>query len=275
MHGQRGLPYPGHPTDRVDRHYPAGPGSVRHRSGDAVQFAVPAGERRRVRRQRVPHCQCRRRRSRHHCQPAAGDLRQRVEHLKLQIGSGSEGADDQPGITQPLPEPFHRAAIGISQRGQRTGSAIQQEHQPRQASGTGRVELQLGIGHRLARYHRAIPETDHRDVDLALADPLPAVVRRLPVARGEVAHVDRRHPGPAHRVQRSLHERPALRELRHIGGMGNEHLACLHHAARCARDSPVSRRLQATPNATRHHRSADTSPRARELAPWSRRAVRG
>ena len=196
MHGQRGLPYPGHPADRVDRHYPAGPGSVRHRSGDAVQFAVPAGERRRVRRQRVPHCQCRRRRSRHHCQPAAGDLRQRVEHLKLQIGSGSEGADDQPGITQPLPEPFHRAAIGISQRGQRTGSAIQQEHQPWQ-SGLGRGgELQLGVGLlRVVPDRRAVPEPDDADVHIRALYLLPGVIGGRVFSGREIGHVRDRVPG--------------------------------------------------------------------------------
>jgi hypothetical protein len=57
MHSQRGLAYPGHPADRVDRHHPAAPSSVGHRGHDAVQFRVPAGERRRVRGQRVPHPQ--------------------------------------------------------------------------------------------------------------------------------------------------------------------------------------------------------------------------
>ena len=96
MHGQGGLPYPWHPADRVDRHHAAGPGGISHRGGDAAQFVVPAGERRRVRRQRVPHRQAAP--SPPPRRHAAGHLRQRVEYLKLKIGSGGEGADDQPGI---------------------------------------------------------------------------------------------------------------------------------------------------------------------------------
>jgi hypothetical protein len=92
----------------------------------------------------------------------------------------------------------------------------QKEHQPRQADGAGLVEFQLGIGHRLARHDRAVPESDHRDVDLAFAYPLPGVISWHALTRSEVAHVDRRHSGPVHRVQGSLHERPPIRGLRHL-----------------------------------------------------------
>ena len=105
VHGQGSLPYAGHPVDRVDRHEAASADRASHRGGDAVQFAVPARERRRVRRQRVPH--------RQRARPRDGS--QGVEQLKLKIGVGGECPDDQPGIAQPLPERFHHRGIGISE----------------------------------------------------------------------------------------------------------------------------------------------------------------
>jgi len=51
VHGQGGFAHPGHPADRADRHHPAGRSALRHRGRYAVQFLLPAGERRRVRRQ--------------------------------------------------------------------------------------------------------------------------------------------------------------------------------------------------------------------------------
>jgi hypothetical protein len=38
-----------------------------------------------------------------------------VENLKLKTVAGSEGAGNQPSITDSLPEPVHRTAIGIGQ----------------------------------------------------------------------------------------------------------------------------------------------------------------
>ena len=61
VHRQGGLARPRHPADRPDRHHPARPGRTRHRRGDLAQLLAPAGERRRIRRQRIPHLRRRRR----------------------------------------------------------------------------------------------------------------------------------------------------------------------------------------------------------------------
>ena len=95
------------------------------------------------------------------------DGSQGVEHLKLKIGVGGECLDDQPGIAQPLPEPFHRRRIGISETRAADPRPLQQEHQPRPPRGTGRLELQFRVGRRAAWHQRPVTEPDHRHIDLA------------------------------------------------------------------------------------------------------------
>ena len=134
------------------------------------------------------------------CGPVAHrELAQGVEHLQFQPSPGGEGAEDQPGVPQPLPESFHRAAIGVTQLG-RAGRVLQQEDQPGHALDAGGPEFQLGVGDLLTSHQRAILESDHGHVDLAFTDPLLAVIGRATVPRGKVPHIDRGHPGPAHRV---------------------------------------------------------------------------
>jgi hypothetical protein len=93
VHGQGGLADPGHPADRLDSHHSASPRDTGRSSGDLGHFLVPAGEHRRVRRQRIPHPQSRRPRCRN-----PGDLGQGVEHLQFQAVSGREVTDDQAGV---------------------------------------------------------------------------------------------------------------------------------------------------------------------------------
>ncbi len=138
--------------------------------------------------------------------PAFRRLLQRVKYLKLQGVRGGEGADHQPGGAQPLAEPVHGGPIRIGQRGRQAGWLIKQEYQPGQAGSASLIEFQLGIRHGLAWHYRAIPESDHGDIDLALTDPPSAVVGWLAVAGGEVAHIDRSHADPAYGVKGSLHK---------------------------------------------------------------------
>ena len=77
----------------MDRHDPADPSSLGRRGHDAVEFRIAAGERRRVRRQRVPHPQRRYRRALAGLQPGQclpdlpGQMPDRtLQPLALQMG---------------------------------------------------------------------------------------------------------------------------------------------------------------------------------------------
>jgi hypothetical protein len=81
-----------------------------------------------------------------------------------------------PRINEQSPRPFRRV--------------IEQKHQPRQASLTSGLELQLGVGQlRAVPYRRAVPETDEGDVHIRGPHRLAAYLAGLGVSGGEVGHV--------------------------------------------------------------------------------------
>src|SRR5262249_48128411 len=86
---------------------------------------------------------------------------------------------------------------------------------------------QLGVRHRLPWHEGAVAPTHSRQVDVAVADPLLAVLGWLAVPCGEVAHVHRHHPGPGHGVQYRLHERATGRKRGHVRCVTDKNLARL------------------------------------------------